>query len=98
MVTYAGNVLVRKKTKATVHRVGSASLLVRYEARRETESIESRINKLEEQFAYYVQSVLRSRLRLEDIEVMKTLSEASLQNLVTICRLAKQIQEASEER
>ena len=98
MVTCVRAVREAKTAKATTHSVGAASLLYQYRAAMEMESIESRIGKLEDKCEYYIQSVLRSRLKSEDIELMKTLSEASLRNIVTIQRLVKQIQEAGEER
>ena len=97
MVSCVGAVRETKTIKATTHSVGSASLLRQYRSAVEMESIESRLGKLEEKCGYYVQSVLRSRLKSEDIELMTTLSEASLRNIVTIQRLVKQIQDASEE-
>lgn len=98
MVSCVGTARRTKTIKVASHSVGSASLLRQYRAAIEMESVESRISKLEEKCSFYIQSILRSRLKPEDIELMKTLSEASLENVVTIQRLAKQIQEVSEEK
>lgn len=97
MVSCVRAVREAKTTETPSHSVGSASLLRRYKVMRKTESIEDRISKLEAQFGSYVQSVLRSQIGSEEIEVITTLSEASLKNIMTIQKLAKQIQEASNE-
>lgn len=97
MVTCVRPVSEAKATKKATHFVGSECLISRYKAVRETGSIESRVSELEARFRRYIESALRARLRPEDIETLITLSEDSVRNIVTIQRLAKQIQEASDE-
>ena len=75
--------------------VSSASLLRRYKTGVEEESVRTRISKLEMRIDHYTQSTWRSLLTPDEIEEITRLSETSLQNIATIQRLAKQIQETS---
>jgi hypothetical protein len=64
---------------------------------RQGEDMVAKIRELEMQFDRYTKGILKSLLSAKEIEEITKLSETSLQNVVVMQRLAKQIQEASEE-
>jgi len=63
----------------------------------EKETIENRISELETRIDRIVQTTLRHSLTPKEIKEITELSKASLQNIVTIQRLAKGVQETSNQ-
>ncbi len=64
---------------------------------KQRQDIIAKIRELEMRIDAYSQAILKSRLSSTEIEEITRLSEASLQNIAAMQKIAKQIEEASEE-